>query len=63
MSPNRPFLEANPYIGVTVTACVVFSVAVGMFGALVRKGWKTKTMREYTIMYLLFANMALVWGS
>ena len=56
------FIFSHPFIGVTITGCIVFSAAMTLLICLLIRGWRTKTMRGYFLVYLLLFNMALVWA-
>ncbi len=52
----------NPFLGVTIVGSIVFTAAFTLLILLVYKGWKTNTMRGYSIIYLCLFNMAFVWA-
>jgi len=62
MSTNLTYLEAHPFIGVSVVACVVSASATFVLLQLLNKGQYTKTMGDYVMIYLLLVNMAFVWA-
>ena len=56
------YLDSHPFISATVTGSVVCAVALLLLICLLVKGYQTKTMRGYFLVYLLLLNMALVWA-
>jgi hypothetical protein len=54
--------DANSFLGVSIVSCIVFAVASSLLAILVYKGWKTNSMRGYTLIYLCLANITLVWA-
>ena len=58
---NKTFSELHPFITLTVTGAVILTVAATLLVLLIYKGWKTRTFRQYTLIYILLLNMVLVW--
>ncbi len=56
------YLNSHPFISATVTGSVVCAVALLLLICLLVKGYQTKTMHGYFLIYLLLLNMAMVWA-
>ena len=56
------YFDSHPFISATVTGSIVCGVALLLLICLLVKGYQTKTMRGYFLIYLLLFNMALVWA-
>ena len=52
----------HPFLGVTIVGSIVSTVAFILLSVLLYRGWRTKTMRGYTLIYLSLLNMTVVWA-
>jgi len=56
-----PYIGLHQNIGITVTGTVVGAMAFGLLAVLFIKGWRSGTLGNYTLLYLLLANICIVW--